>query len=199
MARALTDDDVERLGRDGWFQRSSWLAPEAFCDAGRAVQDLRGYRTTGIGRGADQQQVTEVRGDERLWLDERAAPVGLVAIVGALEALRLELNHDAFLGLHRTELQLARFHEGGPRYQRHLDSFQGRAGRRVTAVYYLNEGWRPADEGCLRLHLASGAVDVTPQMNTLVVFLSERIEHEVLLSHATRYALTAWWSGSAVA
>jgi len=36
---------------------------------------------------------------------------------------------------------------------------------------------------------------VEPTLDRLVVFLSERIEHEVLPSQAPRLALTAWFYG----
>jgi len=195
----LQPDDVERLGRDGWFMRPQWLAAPAFARASGAARGLEGFAVTGVGRGAAQHVHPAVRGDERVWLDDQTAPTGLLPVLLALDGLRLQLNREAFLGLHRTELQLSRFPKGGAHYQRHRDSFQGRRGRRITAIYYLNEGWLPAQGGCLRLHLDAGLVDVSPVLNCLVVFQSEQVEHEVLCSRAARYALTAWWSGSAVA
>jgi SM-20-related protein len=38
-------------------------------------------------------------------------------------------------------------------------------------------------------------VDVEPSLDRLVVFLSERIDHEVLPAFAPRLALTAWYYG----
>ena len=67
----------------------------------------------------------------------------------------------------------------------------------MTFIYYLNDAWLPAHGGCLRLHVSPEPVDVPPRLNSLVVFLSEQVEHEVLSSFADRWALTAWWSGRA--
>jgi SM-20-related protein len=71
----------------------------------------------------------------------------------------------------------------------------------VTAIYYANPAWRPADGGALRLYadpsVDSGAavepVDVAPILDRLLVFLSERVEHEVLPTQAPRRAITAWF------
>mmetsp|Transcript_111403 Transcript_111403/g.359587 ORF Transcript_111403/g.359587 Transcript_111403/m.359587 type:complete len:697 (+) Transcript_111403:20-2110(+) len=96
--------------------------------------------------------------------------------------------------------------------------------RRLTTVYYCNPGWSLADGGALRLHWADGAAcagreqvakasaslvisraslqrrlgasaDVAPLGDRLVVFWSDhRMPHEVLPSHAVRYAVSAWWA-----
>jgi SM-20-related protein len=73
----------------------------------------------------------------------------------------------------------------------------------VTAIYYANPGWRAEDGGALRLYVdgADGAaastdvapVDVAPLLDRLLVFLSERVEHEVLPTRAPRWAVTAWF------
>ena len=64
----------------------------------------------------------------------------------------------------------------------------------VTAIYYLNEGWTPSDGGVLRLHIADGQlVEGQPILDRLVIFLSDRVEHEVLPAHAERLAITAWY------
>jgi SM-20-related protein len=76
----------------------------------------------------------------------------------------------------------------------------------VTAIYYVNPGWRPEDGGALRLHAqgtdgadatdaatSAEAVDLAPLLDRLIVFLSERVEHEVLPTKSTRWAVTAWF------
>jgi SM-20-related protein len=111
----------------------------------------------------------------------------------AFEALRVQLNREAYLGLGRFELQLAWYPANGARYARHLDSFPGSDNRRVTAIVYLNDGWKPEHGGQLRLHVEP-PLDVAPVADRSVVFLSERIEHEVLPNFADRYAIAAWYS-----
>jgi SM-20-related protein len=66
----------------------------------------------------------------------------------------------------------------------------------VTAILYLNPDWTEAAGGLLRLHLPSGPLDVAPLLDRLVVFRSEIVEHEVLPTHAPRWAVTAWYPGT---
>jgi SM-20-related protein len=95
------------------------------------------------------------------------------------------------------EVQIARYPGGGAAYDRHRDAFAAppgaRPGRRVTAIYYANPAWTPEAGGLLRLHGNAGPVDVAPILDRLLVFLSERVEHEVLPAHAPRCAVTAWY------
>ena len=90
---------------------------------------------------------------------------------------------------------MARYTDDGARYVRHRDAFPGQGNRRLTAICYLNPDWRPEHGGMLRLHLDTGPLDVEPTLDRLVVFLSERVEHEVLPSRALRLAATAWFHG----
>jgi SM-20-related protein len=122
-----------------------------------------------------------VRGDELAWLDDD----------GRFEALRRELNQSAWLGLDRLELQAARYRPGAA-YPRHRDAFRGGPSRRVSAVWYLNADW--AGGGQLRLHLDPPR-DIEPLLDRLVVFLSEKLEHEVLPATSERWAVTAWYYG----
>ena len=75
---------------------------------------------------------------------------------------------------------------------RHRDAFPGGDNRRVTAILYLNPDWQPEHGGQLRLHLDPPR-DVEPFSERLVVFLSDRVEHEVLPAFADRWAITAWY------
>src|SRR5262249_17455392 len=134
-------------------------------------------RPASVGR----ERQAGVRGDELAWLDDD----------GRFEGLRLDLN-EAWLGLARLELQVARYQIGAA-YPRHLDAFRGGLSRRVTAIWYLNPDWSGGGE--LRLHLDEGPRDIAPINDRLVVFLSEKLEHEVLPAASERWAVTAWYYG----
>lgn len=109
----------------------------------------------------------------------------------------------------RSEAQLTCYPGGGSRYVRHLDAFSttpgddaaaGRDARRVTAILYLNADWEPAHGGRLRLFppcAGRAHVDVDPVFGRLLLFRSELVAHEVLPSHAQRWALTLWMRGKA--
>ncbi|MBL8953858.1 MAG: 2OG-Fe(II) oxygenase [Myxococcaceae bacterium] len=173
--------EVEQLGERGFFVRDAF-APADLIEAALKHAHTQPLTPAGIQRGAIKSP--DVRTDLTAWLDD--AP-----LTPAFEALRQELNHTAYLGLTRFDLQLARY-EPGARYVRHRDAFPGSDNRRVTAIVYLNVAWRKEHGGLLRLHVEP-PVDVEPVLNRLVVFLSDRVEHEVLPAHAPRLALTAWF------
>lgn len=76
--------------------------------------------------------------------------------------------------------------------------------RVLTCVYYLNEQWEPEQGGKLRVYVngesssSSGSHwDVAPKLDTLVVFRSLDVEHEVLPAFQERMALTIWYYGRA--
>lgn len=118
---------------------------------------------TGGGRTADAQGQTtsgQYRDDEIFWLrDERVARYGLQALPAlwrAVDHLVAEVNAALPNKLRwelggRTTPMVACYHPGSAGYSYHVDN-PDRDGRILTAIFYLNKGWRPADGGCVRLH-----------------------------------------------
>lgn len=114
-----------------------------------------------------------------------------------------------------TSTQLAIFPGDGSRFVRHADTYSSAHAddaapstgptdlvRLVTCVYYLNPDWEPAHAGQLRVYVngassSSGPKhwDVAPALDTLVVFRSLDVEHEVLPTFHDRMALTIWYYG----
>jgi len=73
--------------------------------------------------------------------------------------------------------------------------------RYLTCIVYLNEHWKPADGGCLRLHRDGATeytfdsddfLDVEPIAGRLVIFSSIQTWHAVLPTTATRFACSFW-------
>lgn len=145
-----------------------------------------------VGRSTGRVQVTGVRGDRILWLDEHAIAPAEQPFVEAMRALRDVLNRELMLGLVRLEAHYALYPPGAA-YARHRDRFRDDDARALSCVLYLNEAWSADDGGALRLYLDDGVRDVLPEGGTLVTFLSERFEHEVLPARRPRLALTGWW------
>jgi len=139
-------------------------------------------RPAAIGRGATRARLPEIRGDRVAWIDPPRATRAEADVLARIERVRLAINAGLQLGAFDLELHWA-LYPPGARYERHLDRSRGTRARMVSLVLYLNEGWRRADGGALRLHLAGGAMhDVAPTAGTLVAFASDRFEHEVLPS-----------------
>jgi SM-20-related protein len=185
---------LDALAVAGFFTRDRVLGESEALALRRSAESLHAadaFRAAGIGRGSERRAELATRSDATAWLWPDSP--GFAPLFGLFEALRVGLNRAVYLGLERYEVQLARYAEGA-RYQRHQDAFAGPASRRVTAIYYLNPDWIPAHGGELRLYV-SPPVELAPVADRLVVFLSDRVEHEVLPTRATRFAATAWYYG----
>lgn len=176
------------LAGSGWCVLPGWLP----IDEVRALrQGQRPMQPAGVGRGTQRTEARAIRGDSIAWL-EPDDPVA-AALLGRFEGLRLALNEAFFLGLKRIEAHLACYPPGAG-YARHLDRFRDDDARVISAVLYLNEGWRPMDGGQLRLYPeGSEAIEVQPEAGTLVLFRSADLPHEVLQAGRERWSVAGWF------
>lgn len=156
---------------------------------------------------------TAVRGDLVGWFDGEESDLwprrSLASYLTKVDTLVAQLGSRLEqLGAiaSRSKAMVACYPGGGARYVRHCDnscdSGHGERcnGRRLTAVFYLNEGWAPLQGGELRLYApyapkgVAPLCDVPPVGDRLVLFFSDyRVPHEVLAAHAERFAVTTWY------
>ena len=154
------------------------------------------FTKAAIGKGDQRQVRTEIRSDEVLWMDSTAlSPLQAIFWEKVAEVQQV-LNWRCFLGLKSFEGHFARYPIGSF-YKRHLDQFHAVPHRIVTIILYLNESWTEADGGQLRMYFpqedgSERVEDVLPLGGRLVVFLSEEIPHEVLLTQKDRISITGW-------
>ena len=135
----------------------------------------------------------DVRGDRIAWLDETPATTAETALLAWLAALRDACNRELLLGLFDFEGHYAVYPPGAA-YARHRDRFRDDDTRVLSCVLYLNEAWRREEGGALRLYVSEDApLDVFPEGGTLVAFLSDTFEHEVLPATRERIALSGWF------
>jgi SM-20-related protein len=190
---SLSDTDVVALGEghplifDHVLGDAGATELRAFVDG---ISDNGRLSPAGIGRAGLHRADNAARDDFTTFIESGDAPASLNQL---FEAIREEANQAAWLGLRRFDIQAARYAANGAAYARHRDAFLGSDSRRLTAIYYLNAGWSPSDGGVLRCYVHGEVVDVEPQLDRLVLFLSDRVEHEVMPSFAERFALTAWY------
>src|SRR5438105_11037113 len=110
-----------------------------------------------------------------------------------MQALRECLNRELMTGLVELEAHYA-IYAPGAHYVRHRDRFRDDDARVISVILYLNDAWTARDEGVLRVYLPEdSALEVFPQGGTLVVFASDRFEHEVLPATRERVAITGWF------
>lgn len=185
-------DFADQLAQVGFCVASDFL-PAAQISA--LAQDARALhaRFRPAGTGARHARDQQLRGDATLWLEPPGANAPQRNVLARFEALRLALNRELQLGLFDFECHYA-LYPPGAFYRRHLDRLRDDDARVLSCVLYLNRDWQRVDGGELRLHLPESApLDVLPAGGTLIAFLSERFEHEVLPARRERLSLTGWF------
>jgi SM-20-related protein len=201
-ALAVTDDQAtletagQALAERGWWVGRQAVDAELVAALVRELDELvedDRLRRAGIGRDLDFQIAGDIRRDLIFWL-QRQRPVQ-AAFLDQMEALRLSLNRELFMGLFEFEAHFALYPPGGF-YRRHLDSFRGAANRMISTVTYLNPDWQPGDGGELLIYPELGdeaVARIEPRAGTMVLFLSEEIPHEVLPARVDRRSIAGWF------
>lgn len=141
------------------------------------------------------------------------------------ESIRNELNQK-FPELqltNRISAQLSCYPGFGSEYKAHVDEFQNLQkscryeGRKITLLYYLNDGWEEGDGGTLRVYLGKDSKnilqigedawmrenasrrnlfwDINPTLDNFVMFRSSDVVHGVMPCSTPRFAITIWLYG----
>ncbi len=196
---AATDRICAAIAQEGCAVEADFLPQAtiaALAEEARARDAAGEFHAAGVGRGSARMQRSDVRGDRVLWLDQSSAGLVQQPFWRAMDALRRALNETLQLGLFSIEAHYA-LYPPGAFYRRHRDQFRGRASssdvRVISCAMYLTEDWTSADGGALRMYDDERVRDVLPVAGTLVCFLSDRFEHEVLPATRERLALTGWF------
>ena len=151
------------------------------------------FRKAGISK--NQAVVEKIRGDEIFWLNEENATEAENHFLTAVRDFSNYLNRTCYLGITNHEFHYASY-PVGTFYKRHLDRFQSDSSRKLSLICYLNEDWKTEDGGQLRLYLADNELDILPIGGRIVVFESDKIEHEVLPATRERRSVTGWLRGN---
>jgi SM-20-related protein len=186
---------ADAIAEQGWCETHDFVPPgqvRALAEELRTQWQAGELRQAGVGAGPERRVLADVRGDHIAWLEPPGATPAQRRCLERFETLRSELNRDLQLGLLDFECHFA-VYPPGAFYRRHRDQLAADDRRALSCALYLNDAWSAHDGGALRLHLGHGHRDVLPRAGTLVVFLSERFEHEVLPAQRERLSLTGWF------
>jgi SM-20-related protein len=191
---------VEGLQERGWACMPEFLDREeglALATEGMAGWEDGNFRQAGVGRGENKVIREDIRGDHVRWLEPDSMGAAEGRYLERLEGLRLAINQPLLLGLFGFEGHFA-VYQPGAFYKPHLDRHRETSDRVVTVILYLNDGWKDADGGQLRLWTTPGdkvgeSVILQPQMGTVVAFLAGDHWHEVLPARETRMSITGWF------
>lgn len=147
-------------------------------------------KKAGIGAYNEQQIISEVRGDYIYWLDAQKDSE-LSPFFEMIDELSQKLKRYCFISLSGSEFHLAHY-PAGSRYEKHLDHFSEQSNRQITVLIYLNDKWEKSHGGELKVYSEDGDFLVEPIAKRLLIFKSDCVEHEVLLTHKDRYSLSGW-------
>ncbi|MDC0535049.1 2OG-Fe(II) oxygenase [Francisellaceae bacterium] len=148
------------------------------------------FDKAGIGKDIEHQIKTEIRGDWVYWLSKNDQQKGVQYYFNAIDKLRALINYSFFLSLTDFEAHFA-VYPIGKFYLKHRDQFKGNDIRQISLVFFLNDEWKPSDQGELCVDNDKETKIIEPIANRLVCFKSS-LEHEVLPTNAKRYSLTGW-------
>uniref|UniRef100_K3WGI2 procollagen-lysine 5-dioxygenase n=1 Tax=Globisporangium ultimum (strain ATCC 200006 / CBS 805.95 / DAOM BR144) TaxID=431595 RepID=K3WGI2_GLOUD len=192
-------------------------------DALLALTKTESFHEAKVGHGDHLRNERAVRGDRIHWVKRPSdlnrsdllhpAILYLMKQVESAAYAFKQTNPDLDLR-NVTSTQFAIFPGDGSRFVKHTDTYstahQDESGtssssdglvRVLTCVYYLNQDWVPEHEGQLRVYVKGTSTllmqhwDVAPKLDTLVVFRSLDVEHEVLPTFYERMAITVWYYG----
>ena len=184
---------ARQLGNEGFVALDSFLGVEGATRLRAAVVSaLESAATAGglSGGGA----AWRLRGDRTLWAHSSVPLEQLLRNLDGLVAQALGPRLPGASDLQwRSDAQFSVYPANGSRYVRHVDNTcsDGRGklcnGRRLSAVYYLNARWAPADGGELRIlrqreqEGEMPEIDISPEMDRLLLFWADsRTPHEAL-------------------
>jgi SM-20-related protein len=187
----LFDTIAQDLVTQGFSVQPNALPPELAQSLQQQAQ-ATDFCKAGIGRNSDHALNDTIRSDEICWITE-ATEAGAHWLNWA-EALKTYLNQRLFLGLFSFESHFAHY-APGDFYKKHVDAFRGETNRVLSLVVYLNEDWQAEHGGELVIYNEHGDElhRVSPELGTIVVFLSEEFPHEVLPAQRDRYSIAGWF------
>ena len=218
-AALLSAETARRLLHEGIVVLDGALTS---AEAAAARAEIAQLDRGGQLKEVEAQSKARVRNDKIGWIgagDQASADFPALHLAARLlRAIPHEVEKACGAGwrLACPKVVMAAVYDGSPQrptyYTKHFDGGPPGGGsgnpRKLTVILYLNEEpWDVArDGGCLRAYLPrtgagrgadSGAqyMDVVPVAGRMLLFDSQRIEHEVLPSYRRRAAVTLWANG----
>ena len=161
------------------------------------AQYLHGlFKPAGLGKHENYHFDQKIRGDQIRWLSRESTPQQCQFFFDRLENITGFLNQHLFLGIRDAEFHFAKY-QPGSFFKRHRDAFKNDGSRKISMIFYLNEGWLPEHGGQLRLYISDPQgnecpLDVFPVSGRLACFKSDVVEHEVLPANRERMSVTGW-------
>ena len=192
MNKEIYPKIIDALVTDGYIVIKDAIDKKLCSDLLKDAKSESSFKNAGISNTNDLHIDSTKRRDKTLWLDEDEACRS--EYLAFSRELSQNLNKELYLGISYYEAHYALYEEGDF-YEKHIDSFRGSKNRVVTTVLYLNEEWSDKDGGELVIYNEDDKeiTKETPNAGTLVLFLSDKFPHEVLVAKNKRYSIAGWF------
>ena len=191
------DKMIDSLGEKMWAKSEHFFAPslvKELYDEAHQLYESGALQSADIGKEQEKQSDHTIRKTQIFWFQPEQLSAVQQRFYDKLHEIRNELNRTCYLSLVDMEFHYA-LYPSGSFYVRHLDQFRSDNRRLISVLLYLNEDWKEEDGGTLRLYLEQpeqGHIDIMPEAGNFVMFRSSELEHEVLPTQRTRYAVVGW-------
>lgn len=132
-----------------------------------------------------------VRSDAIYWLDRKHENKYENEFFDQIDDFIKYLNRSCFAGITGYEFHYS-LYEIGSFYKKHLDQFQNNSKRQYSLISYLNPDWQEQDGGQLLIHQKNDNKRIAPMNGKTVLFKSNELVHEVLVTNKRRMSVTGW-------
>jgi Rps23 Pro-64 3,4-dihydroxylase Tpa1-like proline 4-hydroxylase len=132
-----------------------------------------------------------VRGDSIYWLDRKHDDVYENEFLDQIDDFIVYLNKSCFAGIRSYEFHYS-LYEIGTFYKKHTDQFQDNSNRKYSMISYLNDNWEQGDGGELMIYQNYNNKAISPLNGKTVLFKSNELQHEVLVTNKQRLSVTGW-------
>ncbi len=151
------------------------------------------FKQAGIGNAIDLQNIETIRNDKIVWIQHDTVVLAEINLLSKNQSFINYLNSTCYLGIKDSEFHFAKY-EKNKYYKRHYDSFQYQKNRVISIIYYLNTNWVPIHGGELVIYPSNltDPIKIAPISGRMVCFDSEKIAHEVLVTHKERLSIAGW-------
>lgn len=145
----------------------------------------------GTGNAEKLKHNAAVRSDVIYWLDKNHDNEFENQFFKQIELFIQYLNMQCYAGITDYEFHYS-IYPIGSFYIKHLDQFKNDTSRMFSIISYLNSSWQEKDGGELLIHLEKNNKKILPIQGQTVMFKSNELPHEVLVTHKERMSITGW-------
>ncbi len=149
------------------------------------------FKKATIGNKTNSQEILAIRSDLISWIENNSENEFEQSFNHQVDDFCTYLNRTCFTGIKNWEFHYALF-EKGAFYKRHIDRFKNDNARKYSIVTYLNQNRKVDDGGALVIYTKEGAITILPEWGRTVIFKSDLLEHEVMVSGKDRLSITGW-------